>query len=127
MKNMITGKVLLKRNGGLKAYQYELNGKVLRKSKRYYPKAFLFAGGHWSFGQAPCSQMAKHQSHEVCLVEWEVTQKEANHLPPVAPDGSCLYAAGFPSGASDSPAYVWDSYDAASSGGAPGYSTGEAS
>jgi len=127
MKNTITGKVLLKRNGGLKAYQYELDGKVLRKSQRYYPMGFLFANGHWSFGKKPCSQMSKYQSHEVYLVEWEVTQKEANHLPPVAPAGTCRYAAGFPSGASDSPAYVWDSYDAADSGGAPGYSTGEAS
>tara|TARA_R110000824_G_scaffold180201_1_gene360669 strand:- start:104 stop:424 length:321 start_codon:yes stop_codon:yes gene_type:complete len=106
MKNMITGKVLMKRNGGLKAYQYELDGKVLRKSQRYYPKAFLFTGGHWSFGQAPDSQMAKYQSHEVYLVEWEVTQKEANHLPPVPPAVAdknshllctCKFAAGSPS------------------------------
>mgnify|MGYP003145787404 CR=1 FL=1 len=72
----------MKRNGGLKAYQYELDGKVLRKSQRYYPKGFLFANGHWSFGKKPCSQMAQYQTHEVHLVEWEVTQKEANHLPP---------------------------------------------
>ena len=97
MKNMITGKVLMKRNGGLKAYQYELDGKVLRKSKRYYPMGFLFTGGHWSFGQAPDSQMAKYQSHEVYLVEWEVTRMEANHLPPARPNGSCNYAANSPS------------------------------
>ena len=97
MKNTITGKVLMKRNGGLKAYQYELDGKVLRKSKRYYPMGFLFANGHWSFGKNPCSESAKLCSHEVYLVEWEVTRMEANHLPPVAPAGSCNYAANSPS------------------------------
>ena len=128
MKNMITGKVLMKRNGGLKAYQYELDGKVLRKSQRYYPLGFYYPkSGKWTFGKTPSSWEEKFDTGVCHVVEWEVTQKEANHLPPVAPDGSCRYAAGFPSGASDSPAYVWDSYDAASSGGAPGYSTGEAS
>ena len=87
----------MKRNGSLKSYQYELDGKVLRKSQRYYPKGFLFANGHWSFGKKPCTQMAQYQSHEVYLVEWEVTKKEANHLPPACPNGSCNYATNSPS------------------------------
>ncbi len=51
MKNIITGKVLTKKDGSFKTFQYELDGKVLRKSHRFYPRAFDYGKGGWTLGR----------------------------------------------------------------------------
>tara|TARA_R100000278_G_C5461522_1_gene161065 strand:- start:790 stop:1131 length:342 start_codon:yes stop_codon:yes gene_type:complete len=76
MKNTITGKVELKRNGSFKTFVYELDGETLRKSHRYYPLGFRYGNKEWTFGKAPNSVLAKRFQTEVYQVIWQDAANE---------------------------------------------------
>jgi hypothetical protein len=92
MDKVITGKVMTKRDGSFKGFQYELDGKVLRKSHRFYPNGFHYAPGingqsykTWSFGGKPCNVCCKNfnQSYKAIPVIWdlgEMTESQRNAL-----------------------------------------------
>ena len=42
MTETMTGKVITKKDGSFKAYQYSFNGKVIRTGKRFYQTAFIY-------------------------------------------------------------------------------------
>lgn len=96
MKETLTGKVLTKKDGSFKAYQYSFNGKVIRTGKRFYQTAFIYgrnqdelaaqrkANGEWycgqfvwTFGKTPT--WSKHWEYEKFVIQWEpgVTGDEA--------------------------------------------------
>ena len=96
MTETMTGKVITKKDGSFKAYQYSFNGKVIRTGKRFYQTAFIYgrnqdelaakrkANGEWycgrldwSFGKNP-SEWSKFWDYEKFVIEWEdgVTGKE---------------------------------------------------
>ena len=95
MKEIMSGKVLTKKDGTFKAYQYSFNGKVIRTGKRFYESAFIYgrnqdelaaqrkANGEWycgrlewTFGKTPT--WSKHWDYEKFVIQWEdgVTGKE---------------------------------------------------
>jgi len=97
MKNIITGKVLTKRDGSFKTFQYELNGEVLRKSNRQYGSGWSYEfyadydlqavrkqrGNHWTFGKKPDSWYANHNKVKRTTqfpVIWEVTEDQKKFL-----------------------------------------------
>ena len=93
MKNIITGKVLTKRDGSFKTFQYELNGEVLRKSHREYGsgwryhsnKPLLQAVGDsyknsFSFGKTADSQRSRFMAVTQYPVVWEVTEDQKQFL-----------------------------------------------
>ena len=81
MQNIITGKVLTKKDGSFKAFQYELDGQVLRKSHRFYPMAFDYGKGGWTFGKNPNSNLANRFGYEAYQVVWDLEDKAASYLP----------------------------------------------
>jgi hypothetical protein len=91
MKNIITGKVLTKRDGSFKTFQYELNGEVLRKSHREYGSGWSYEvyerSTHWTFGKKPdpfySNQVAKQGAMARTTqfpVVWEVTEDQKQFL-----------------------------------------------
>ena len=95
MKNIITGKVLTKRDGSFKTFQYELNGEVLRKSNRQYGSGWRYSfvnqsdrqpssGYHWTFGKRADSYYAnRHPNVKTTTqfpVVWEVTEHQKQFL-----------------------------------------------
>lgn len=81
MNKQITGKVLTKRDGSFKTFQYELDGEVLRKSHRFYPNGFNYGKGGWTFGKAPNSDLANRFPVEVYRVVWDLEGNALEHLP----------------------------------------------
>jgi len=88
MKNIIRGKVLTKRDGSFKTFQYELNGEVLRKSNRQYGSGWLYSfvnqSEHWTFGKRADSYYAnRHPNVKTTTqfpVVWEVTEHQKQFL-----------------------------------------------
>ena len=91
----VTGKVLTKRDGSFKTFQYDINGKVLRKSRREYSSAWHYLLSlpsnyrfseqreHWTFGKKPDSFYANHSYvHRTTQfpVVWEVTEDQEQFL-----------------------------------------------
>lgn len=93
MDKVITGKVMTKRDGSFKGFQYELDGKVLRKSHRFYPNGFQYGentgklNGGWSFGKRPDSSLERRFGVEVYRVVWDLEPKSASYLPAEARGG----------------------------------------
>jgi hypothetical protein len=94
MKNTITGKVLTKRDGSFKTFQYELNGEVLRKSPRYYGAGWRYHSkepllqavgdsykSSYSFGKTADSQRSRFMAVTKFPVIWEVTEEQQKFLP----------------------------------------------
>jgi hypothetical protein len=96
MKNIITGKVLTKRDGSFKTFQYELNGELLRKSHREYGSGFQYVfwtapserengldRSHWTFGRKADSFYSNHSDIKTTTqfpVVWEVTEDQKQFL-----------------------------------------------
>ena len=95
MKNIITGKVLTKRDGSFKTFQYELNGEVLRKSHREYGSGWRYSfvnqsdrqpssGYHWTFGKRPDSYLSNRHPNVKATTQfpvvWEVTEHQKKFL-----------------------------------------------
>ena len=88
MKNIITGKVLTKRDGSFKTFQYELNGEVLRKSNRQYGSGWLYSfvnqSEHWTFGKRPDSYLSNRHPNVNATTQfpviWEVTEDQKQFL-----------------------------------------------
>ena len=87
MKNIITGKVLTKRDGSFKTFQYEVDGKVLRKSHREYGSGWRYDftdnTQHWSFGKKPDRFYVNsfwQKSTTQFPVVWEVTEDQKQFL-----------------------------------------------
>ena len=82
----ITRKVLTKRDGTFKAFQYEVDGKIIRKSKKEYNTGWRYIlhkfgepsshFDHWTFGKRPDSFFSKHD-RLVKVQEYPVKQVEA--------------------------------------------------
>ena len=102
----VTGKVLTKRDGSFKTFQYEQNGEVLRKSHREYGSAWSYEfysdydlqavrkqrGNHWTFGKKPDSFYANHDNVTRTTqwpVVWEVTEDQRQFLSESARIGEC--------------------------------------
>jgi hypothetical protein len=95
-KLYVTGKVLTKRDGSFKTFQYDINGKVLRKSRREYSSAWHYRFSeqreHWTFGKKPDSFYANHSNvHRTTQfpVVWEVTEEQEKLLSESARIGVC--------------------------------------
>jgi hypothetical protein len=95
MKNIITGKVLTKRDGSFKTFQYKLNGEVLRKSHREYGSGWRYSfvnqsdrqpssGYHWTFGKRPDSYLSNRHPNVKATTQfpvvWEVTEDQKQFL-----------------------------------------------
>ena len=96
MKNIITGKVLTKRDGSFKTFQYELNGEVLRKSHREYGSGWRYSfvdhtaegwerrSNHWTFGKRPDSYLSNRHPNVNATTQfpvvWEVTEHQKQFL-----------------------------------------------
>ena len=92
----VTGKVLTKRDGSFKTFQYEQNGEVLRKSHREYGSAWSYEfyeqPKHWTFGKKPDSFYANHDNVTRTTqwpVVWEVTEEQEQFLSESARIGEC--------------------------------------
>lgn len=92
----VTGKVLTKRDGSFKTFQYEMNGKVLRKSHREYGSVWSYdfyeQPNHYTFGKKPDSFYANHDNNLRTTqwpVVWEVTESEKKFLSESARIGEC--------------------------------------
>jgi len=93
----MTAKVLTKKDGSFKAYQYSFNGEVIRTGKRFYQTAFIYGRNQdelaaqrkanreykagrfeWTFGKTPT--WAKYWDYEKFIIQWEEGQGCAEYF-----------------------------------------------